>query len=243
MKTIQWVVGCLLAAALAGALVGWRNVGQLRAECAALRAQLDAQQAQGMATSEAGDRQRDQELQRLRGEAQEVVRLRGEVSQLRGGARETDRLRSDNQRLQSEIQQLRGITAAGAAPSSPPAQGSSDQFPKESWAFSGYASPEAALVSAIWAMKQGDPKAYAASLAPEEQARMAQAWANKSEADIAAKHQKDVSVITGVRILDRQTISPEETQMNVYIEGVGRMDKVSMRRIGDEWRFGGFIRK
>ena len=242
MKLMRWVVLSLLAAALAGAVVGWRNVGQLRAENTALRAQFEVLQAQSTATTEAADRQQEQELQRLRTEAQEVVRLRGEVAQLRGGAKETDRLRLDNQRLQSENKQLRGsASAAGASTPAPPANASPDQFPKDSWAFSGYASPEAALVSAIWAMKQGDPKAYAASLSPEEQARMAQTWANKTEADIAAKHQKDVSVITGMRILDRQAVSPDEMQMNVYIEGVGRMDKVSMKRVGEEWRFGGFI--
>jgi len=240
---MRWVVLCLLAAALAGAVVGWKNVGLLREENSALRAQLDAFQAQNAASSEAGDRQREQEWQRLRSEAQEVVRLRGEVSQLRGGAKETDRLRSDNLRLQAENQQMRANANAVATPSTPPPNAPPDQFPKESWAFSRYATPEAALVSAIWAMKQGDPKAYAASLSPEEQARMAQTWADKSEADIAAKHQKDVSVITGMRILDRQPVSAEEVQMNVYIEGVGRMEKVSMKRIGEEWRFGGYIRK
>jgi hypothetical protein len=241
MKLMRWVVLSLLAAALAGAVVGWKNVGRLRVENTALRAELETLKAQEAATIDAENHQREQELQRLRADAQEVVRLRGEVAQLRGGAKETDRLRAENQRLQSENRQL-SASAAGPSPAPPAANVSPDQFPKESWAFSGYASPEAALVSAIWAMKQGDPKAYAASLSPEEQARMAQTWANKSEADIAAKHQKDVSVITGVRILDRQAISPEETQMNVYIEGVGRMDKVSMKRIGEEWRFGGFIR-
>ncbi len=237
-------LGCLGPAggALAGAVIGWRNVGQLRAANTAHRAQLEALQAQSTATTEANTRQNEQELERLRAEAQEVVRLRGEVAQLRGGAKETDRLRADHQRLQKENQQLRGNANATGAPRAAPANASPDQFPKESWAFSGYASPEAALISAIWAMKQGDPKTYAASLSPEEQARMGQAWANKTEAEIAAKHQQDVSVITGMRILEKQVVSAEEVQMNVYIEGVGRVDKVSMKRVGEEWRFGGFIR-
>ena len=52
-----------------------------------------------------------------------------------------------------------------------------------------------------------------------------------------------VSAIKGMRILDRQTISPEEMQINVYIDGVDRLEKVSMKKIGDDWKFGGFIRE
>ena len=106
----------------------------------------------------------------------------------------------------------------------------------------GYATPEAALVSAIWSMKEGNPKSYLDSLSPEEQARLAKTWENKTEAEIIAKHQSDVAPITGVRVLDRHEISAEEMQMNVYIEGVGRVEKVSMKRTGNDWKFGGFIR-
>jgi RNA polymerase sigma factor (sigma-70 family) len=44
-----------------------------------------------------------------------------------------------------------------------------ESVPKESWAFIGYADPESALQSTIWAMNQGDTKTYLASLidAPE----------------------------------------------------------------------------
>ena len=45
-----------------------------------------------------------------------------------------------------------------------------------------------------------------------------------------------------MRVLDRHEISAEEMQMNVYIEGVGRVEKVSMKRTGNDWKFGGFIR-
>ena len=71
---------------------------------------------------------------------------------------------------------------------------------------------------------------------------MSKVWENKSETEVAAKHQSDVSTITGMRVLDRQTISPEEVQMSVYIQGIDRMEKVSMKLVNDEWKFGGFIR-
>src|SRR5262249_44720756 len=111
------------------------------------------------------------------------------------------------------------------------------------WAFSGYATPKAALVSAIWAMKEGNPKIYLESLSPEEQARMAKVWENKSEAEVAAKHQSDVASITGLRILEEQVVGDNQVVMAVQIEGTDRTEKVSMKRVGNDWKFGGFIRE
>ena len=107
----------------------------------------------------------------------------------------------------------------------------------------GYQSPEAALVSAIWSMQQGNPKQYFDSLTPEEQLRMTKVWENKSQAEIAAKHQADTAPISGMRVTETQPISTEETVMKVFIEGVNREERVSMKRVGNEWKFNGFIRE
>ncbi|HEV8544429.1 MAG TPA: hypothetical protein VGR78_18730, partial [Verrucomicrobiae bacterium] len=150
----------------------------------------------------------------------------------------------ENQRLQAENQKLRATGGAMAASPIAPATGvpGRDQFPRDSWTFAGYASPEAALVSALWAMKQGDPKTYLESLSPDEQKRIAQSWQNKSESEIAEKHKSDVASIGGMRVVDRQSVSPNEMIMNVYLEGPGRMEKVRMNQIGQDWKFGGYIR-
>src|SRR5262249_48274552 len=135
-----------------------------------------------------------------------------------------------------------GAAASAAAAVAPNVPTPADQFPRENWTFAGYATPEAALVTAVWAMKEGKPQKYLDSLSPEEQARMAKAWANKSEDEIAAKHQQDVSQITNVRLMNRKEISPDEVQFTVLIEGPNRMETVSMKRFGADWKFGGFIR-
>jgi hypothetical protein len=236
-KGITFVV--LLAAAIAAAVSGWLKVGRLARENAELKAQMESVLQQQTTTASEQNSQAQKEIETLRAQSQELVRLRGEVSQLRSSAKDAEKLRSDLQQLRAENQRLQTGTAAAAATNQPPPP---DQFPKESWNFAGYATPDAALVSAIWAMKEGNPKTYLESLSPEEQARMSKVWENKSETEIAAKHQSDVSTITGMRVLDRTTISPEEVQMNVYIQGVDRMEKVTMKLINNEWKFGGFIR-
>lgn len=237
MKILRWFVIVLLVAALAAAFFEWRTVQQLRAELEALRAETQAVHDQRAAAEEALSKARDGELQRLRAEAQDVHKLRNEVRQLRTGASEVVQLRAENQQLRAAASAVATVAASSTAPGA-----AEVHFPKEKWAFSGYATPEAALVSAVWAMKEGNPKTYLESLSPEEQARMAKAWENKSETEVAAKHQSDVASITGVRILEQQVVKDDEVVMVVHVEGVGKVEKVTMKRVGNDWKFGGFIR-
>lgn len=238
MKLVQSLLLVLTIGSLAAAFVGWTKVSQLRSENEALQAENQALKDQTAAVAEAQSQQRDQELERLRAEAQDLQKLRSEVSRLRAGSQEADRLRAEIEQLRSTVNPAPDPASVAVAPAARPA----DQFPRESWAFAGYGSPEAALISAVWAMREGNPKTYLASLSPEEQERMSKAWESASEGEVAAKHQKDVANITGVRILEKQLVTPNEIVMDVYVEGVGKMEKVSMKRVANDWKFGGFIR-
>ena len=243
MKPIRLMTGLVFVAAVAAAVAGWKKVGQLQAEITALRVEIQGASEHNAATAEAESKQREQEMQRVRSDAQEVHKLRNEVAQLRPTAKDSEKLRGENQQLRAENQQLR--TAASRPPLAAPAtkvEIAGKSFPKQAWSFAGYGTPEASLMSAIWAMREGNPKTYLDSLSPEEQLRMAKSWQNKSEAEIAAKHQQDVSVITGMRILGQQTVSANEVTMDVFVEGVNRPEKVSMKRVGNDWKFGGYIR-
>jgi regulator of replication initiation timing len=232
----------LIAAAAAIAAINWMKVGRLQAENEQLRARIassEAELSQGSKQAELAKA----EAEKLRGQTSELLQLRNEVTQLRSASATAQSLSTENQRLRAENQQLRSRPgSAPAAAAAAPTVAARDQFPRASWNFAGYASPEAGLVSAIWAMKEGDPKTYLESLSPQEQQRMAPAWQNKSEAEIAEKHKADVSGIAGMRILERQNVSPNEVVMNVYLEGPGRVEKVRMNQVGQDWKFGGFVR-
>lgn len=233
------LLGGATALALLLAGCGGGEARNLQEENAALRAEVEA--LRNRAGTPGTDAARDAELKRLQSAAQDVVRLRGEVTQLRTAANEANRLRAENQQLKSENQSLRGaarpVEAAPAAPAPTPGV-----FPREAWSHAGYASPESALVSAIFSMQSGNPKQYFDSLTPEEQLRMSKAWEGKSPEEIAAKHQSDTAKITGLRVLAQQAVSDSEIQMSVFIDGVDRAEKVSMKRVGNDWKFGGFIR-
>ena len=243
MKTTKIISSMLGAAALALSLAGCGDdTKKLQAENDALRAEVEALRAQA-ATPEA-EAVRQKEITRLRAAAEDAVRLRGEVTQLRTTSKDADKLRAENQQLKSENQKLRGAASAAdnapvpAAPAAAPGS-----FPRESWSQAGYASPEAALVSAIYSMQTGNPKQYFESLTPEEQLRMSKVWEGKSQEEIAAKHQGDTSRITGMKVLTTQEVAPDQMVLSVYIGGVDRAEKVSMKRVGNDWKFGGFIRE
>ena len=174
------------------------------------------------------------------------MRLRNQVTQLGGEKKAAENLRVENERLRAQLTLARAAGGGAVAESVSPQKDDAvrrDVFPRENWSFAGYATPESALVSAIWAMKEGNPETYLKSLAPEEQQRMAALWENKSETEIAEKHKGDVSTISGLRVLERQSTSPTEVVMTVFIEGPGRPEKIRMNQVGSEWKFGGFIRE
>ncbi len=214
------------------------DVKQLQSENEALRAEIAALHAR----STEAEATRSAELKRQQSEASDVARLRGEATQLRNAAKDAEKLRAENQQLKGENQKLRGAAVAAETAPAPPAP-TAGTFPREAWKFAGYSSPENALISAIYAMQQGYTKEYFNSLTPDEQARMAKAWEGKTPEEIAAKHSSDTAAITGIQVLNQQAISAEEIQMNVHIGGVERDEKLSVKRIGNDWKFNGFIRE
>ncbi|MGV3774842.1 MAG: hypothetical protein ACO1QB_18235 [Verrucomicrobiales bacterium] len=234
---VPLLITTIVAIAASSMAVHYRTLSlQSQHELAALKASIEAE-----ATRTAAEQpQKALELERQKQERLELLTLRGEVTQLKGEAKQAQALRQQNQSLTAANQQLRNA-AAQAQNQQQPLQNEPDTFTKESWTFAGYDTPESTLISAIWAMKEGDPKLYFESLAPEEQERIAKTWEDKDLDAVAAKQKGDVEKITSIKVLEKQQLSEHEVQMSVYIEGVDRMEKVVMKRSDDGWKFGGFI--
>ena len=228
--------GTVIALLLAGC---GGDAKKLQSENEALRAEIAALQAR----SADADTTRNAELKRQQSDASDVARLRGEVTQLRNSSKDAEKLRAENQQLKAENQKLRGAAVATESAPTPPPAPTTGTFPREAWKFAGYNSPENALISAIYAMQLGYTKEYFNSLTPDEQARMAKAWEGKTPEEIAAKHSSDTAAISGLQVLNQQAISADEIQMNVHIGGVERDEKISVKRIGNDWKFNGFIRE
>ena len=243
MRIERIIYSVLIITASALAAIHWRKASLFALENEELRLQVESLQ------NESANAERIAELakensEKLREQRAELMKLRNQVTQLGGEKKAAESLKVENERLKTQLNQARtGGVGDGANSISPQRDDvvGRDVFPRENWSFAGYATPESALVSAIWAMKEGNPETYLKSLAPEEQQRMAALWANKSETEIAEKHKGDVSTISGLRVLERQNTSPTEVVMTVFIEGPGRPQKIRMHQVGNEWKFGGFI--
>lgn len=238
MRLERTIYSVLILVAATIAVINWRRAEIFRSDNEDLRARVEELETESAASSTVLELARGQS-EKLRAQNLEIMKLRNDVTQSRVGTKEAEALAAENQRLKAMAQ---------AKPNSAEADGNAQRgggrdFPRESWSFSGYASPESALVSAIWAMKEGNPQTYLESLTPQEQERMASVWQDKAENEIAEKHKNDVSAIAGLRVLERQDLSPTEVVMNVYLEGPGRVEKIRMNQVGQDWKFGGFIRE
>jgi RNA polymerase sigma factor (sigma-70 family) len=159
----------------------------------------------------------------------ELLRLRGEVGQLRNRKAELEQLRAETRQFRS---------AAVSRPA-PPGDAAQDYFPKESWAFAGYADPESTFQSLAWAMSKGDLKTMLAGVSPEERARMEKEFEGKSESEILAAVGADVEKIKGFRILKKEMLSESEVMLTVFSDGKDETAKLRFRRIGNEWKMAG----
>lgn len=160
----------------------------------------------------------------------ELLRLRGEVAGLRSQTNEMQKLEAENQRLRSSL------AAGAAAKRGSQAASAEETVPKESWAFVGYAEPESAFQSMVWAMSHGDVKTFLASLSPD--APDLKDSQGKSEDEIAAKI-KEFGGVTAFKIIDNQPVSADEVILTVYAFGVNESARFRFQRLGSDWKFAG----
>lgn len=239
---MKWVVTIVVIALAVAAGFGWRQVANLQRENARLRGEVATLQASVESVASTRGSTQEAESRKSQTDAQELLRLRNEVAQLRTRTNELQKLHAQ---VQAQSQALTR-TPSATQPTNPaptPTGPTNDHFPRQNWNFAGYATPEAALVSAIWAMREGKPQVYLDSLSPQEQQRMAQTWQNKSEQEIAAKHQGDVANINELRIVGRQSPSPNQVQLQVNLGDANRTEIVMMENVGGQWKVGGFVRQ
>jgi hypothetical protein len=240
MRVERWIYSVLILIAAGAGIINWRRAALLASDNEQLRLKIESLENEVNSSSTLTEIAKGQ-AEKLRTQTSELMQLRNEVTQLRGESKKTDSLNRENERLKTELAGLKS-TAEKQQPSAGDTARTS-HFPRDSWSFAGYSSPEAALVSAIWSMKEGNPRSYLDTLAPSEQERMAQVWQNKSEGEVAEKHKNDVASISGIRVVDRENISPGEIVMNVLLEGPNRVERIRMNQVGQDWKFGGFIRE
>jgi len=229
-------VGAIALAGLAASLVVQQSgQAKLRERAEALR-----QQAEQIAQLSA-ENERLSNLVARAGASQglppdqlsELLRLRGQIGRLREAAKEQPQFEAANQQLRSaRASSEQQLAAARAAP---------NFWSKDQLAFAGYADPEAALKTSLWAMKNGDAKAYLAcwDSGPGVNELLAIQGRDKAEAEMAAQGKMlsdSLAPAIGFHIVDKKTKSPDEAILNLSFDGEGKARKFLVKRIGNEWK-------
>ena len=214
-----------------------RENDRLRAQLQATQQQLDELRVENRRIPQASSRPVSD------GEKEELLRLRNQASQLKAATNETQQLRSHLQQATAENERMRAAQANVSAALSSPVVAPSDNFPKEKWAFAGYATPEASFQSTVWAMSQGDSQTFMAGLAPEERARIEKSWQDKSAEQIGEEGRREMKEVSGFRILERRQIADDQVALTIFANGKGETAEMLLQRIGTEWKLAGKARR
>ncbi len=166
----------------------------------------------------------------------ELLELRNEVSRLRAQQPALGRLRAENERLRSEL-----ASRPGAKPDIVQMEG---YLSKESWANVGLATPEAALQTTLWAIRQGDLAQVAECMEPRYGDTLRQALRRIHERDLPEEEERarileewaPLIQPAGVRITER--VAQDDNRVTLKIQAVagGATIPMGFRRYGNEWR-------
>ena len=165
------------------------------------------------------------------GERIELLRLRNQAAQLRTATNELQQLRTKVSQLGASRQTAAASRASNGA--------AAEMVSREALSFAGYATPDAALQSTLFAMTQGDHNAFLASLSPEEAQRVAKQSEGKTPEQMSEKWRRDTGEMTSYRILERDEVSSEEMVLVIYVAGEKKVVPMQMRKVGEEWKFAG----
>src|ERR1051325_358951 len=233
-KAVTAMVGAVVSAGTSTYLAKRNEVNRLRDENQKLLAQQAALTADAQAAQEAAQSRAD-ELEKLKKDASDVVRLRGQVAAL---TRQRD---SDRQRYMQELMRMKSAPKPPAAttPKNPANSISRDQLENV-----GYATPEAALKTITWATMSGKltQEQIAEGLAPE--------LLNDKEAykEFEENRKQSLGVFRSVDMLAKKTLSGDKVEFKVALNvdlGPNAPSQppsvmvLPMTRIGGQWKLAG----
>jgi hypothetical protein len=164
-------------------------------------------------------------------QSRELLRLRGEVGILRQQSQELETVRNENRQARAALESSLKTQSTATA----------DYWPRDSWAFTGYASPDAALQTSLWAANNGDLKALLASATGEVRKQMEEELGGKPESEASIRAMDQVIGLKSVRVLNREVQSDDTAVVTATFED--RTDthtvKLLMKKIGDDWKLSG----
>ena len=170
-------------------------------------------------------------------QSRELLRLRGEAGVLRRQARELEAVRNENRQARAALDSSLKTQNAGAGG----AAATTNYWPRESWTFAGYASPDAALKTLFWASNNGDLRALLGSTTGDLQKQVEKDLADKSGSEASAKAMTEFARLKSVSVLSREVQADDTVVLTTAVadETGTHTGKVVMKKIGNEWKFSG----
>lgn len=168
-------------------------------------------------------------------DSHELLRLRAEVTALRQQTASLPSAVTENREVHAPSDRsARGTNAVNPTPSA-------DYWPRDSWAFAGYANSDATLQSSLWAANNGDVKALLACTTGKLQEDIESQMSAKTETEMSARLMDQVGGIQSVQIVDR-TVQPDGTVLaTMSLQGKYdiRTEKVVLQQVGGDWKIAG----
>jgi hypothetical protein len=174
------------------------------------------------------------ELESLRAATRDLPRLRGEVRQLREQQRGLEKLQAENQRLADELK---------SSPKPRPTLAEMEGYvARESWAHTGFATPEASLRTFLWAFSNGDFRQMAECLSPPEREKLLQRLGTMSEVERRrmAEEAGPFAKVKGYRIAEIKPEGDDRVTLTLQVAAGSEGLKLPLRRYGQEWKLEGF---
>ena len=153
--------------------------------------------------------------------------------------KELETLRNQSRQTSTSLES--SLKAQSAAPAG--AAATADYWPREAWAFAGYASPDAALQSSFWASNQGDVKTFLGGIEGEILQKVQKDSEGKSEDELSAKAIAEVASLKSVRILNREVRAEDTVVLTAEFEegNSTHTTKLLMKKYGNDWKLSGHL--
>jgi RNA polymerase sigma factor (sigma-70 family) len=235
MTTLQKTLfTAALVAAIGAGVYEARQASNLRKQNQALQQQeeplagqiLQLQREREQALTQLAGLRAESERWKSSSNESELLGLRGEVGMLR---QQTSDLEKQNQALRE-----------ARKPDLPVF--STNLIPRGTWGFAGFATPEAAVQSSIWAKSVGEIPTFLASMAPDITNAFARGFAQNSAEEISRHLSNDLGNVTGFQILNQVPLSDDEALVQVLVQaqtnGVPQQGDtlILLKKIGGEWK-------
>lgn len=221
-------------AAIGTAAVVWQ-----RLSCADLTRQIRAAPAtsseSNMAPSSAMNSELEEETAALRAQTRELPKLRNEVNQLRAKQNEVMTARAEHEQL-VRAQQSGARLPREVAPGF---------ISKEQLRNAGYETPEDAIQTFFWAMREGNFELAMQSLSPEERelARLERLSPEKraqEETNFKRDVQETMEHFNDFTVARREQLSDDTVALHVRSSISTNTSKFQLKRFGAEWKWVGF---